>query len=434
MSLRTKIFFIGIGGIGVSAMAQMALSGGAQVSGSDLAESEITKMLRDSGIAVTIGQSLDFIPAGTELVVYSNALKKSAPDFLQKLQERFSLLSYPEYVAKVTKGMRTIAIAGTHGKTTTTGMISKILLDAKRDPTIIIGSILKDIGSNFRVGGSDLLVLEADEYQKAFLNYWPQILVITNIAEDHLEYYGSLAHIQETFRELARRVPSGGAIICNPTDPQVAPILTGLACQIIDYTAFDLEAAALPLPGAHNRANARAALALAQRLGVDRAGALSSLASFGGTWRRFELRGVTDSGALVYDDYAHNPEKIRAALSGARELYPDKKIIAVFQPHLYSRTKLQFAQFLKSFDDADKVVVLPIFASREKPDPSISSEMFVRELSKSRAGVQYVATFAEAVEQLSAAREDSIIVLLGAGDIYTLSKQLLSLVNQPVVV
>jgi len=419
---------VGIGGIGISAIARMMHARGVHVSGSDVAESEVTKNLREAGIGVTIGQSLDLIPPNAELIVYSNAIKKLDDDFFEKLKSLGQpMKSYPELLGEVSKDMCTIAISGTHGKTTTTGMIGTMLIDLALDPTVVVGSLLLREKSNFIQGKSDIFVTEADEYRRAFHNLYPTILIITNIDLDHLDYYKDLADIQSAFYELALRVPENGAIVCNPNDPHVMPILAGIKAKIIDYTKENIIGLSLRFPGAHNIENAQATLGVAHILNIDHTQAIKSLNGFQGTWRRFEYKGETKNGALVYDDYAHNPQKIRAALAGTRELYAQQRIVAVFQPHLYSRTKFLLDDLAQSFGDADEIVLVPIYAAREHDDGTISSDMLAQEISKHNRLVRSLSSFEAVTNHLNdTVQKGDVIMLLGAGDINNLASTLIT--------
>lgn len=422
-----RVYFIGIGGIGISAIARMFLAQGAWVAGSDIGSNEITKELEKLGAKIDFGQALELIPKNLDLVVYSKALEVSAPDFLSQIQDLgMPVLSYPETLSLISKDKFTIAVSGTHGKTTTTAMVGKIMIDGKCDPTLIVGSLLNDVKSNFVAGKSDYFLIEADEYRRAFLNLYPKILVITNLDADHLDYYRDLADVQSAFIELVRKLPADGVLICNPNLPNLLPILECANCPILDYSSVDVSGIKLKVPGTHNRENAKVALTLAGVLGVDQKTAQVALEEFSGTWRRFEYKGKTESGALVYDDYAHNPHKVRAALQGARELYLDKKIYAVFQPHLFSRTKTLLEEFGRSFALADEVLLLPIYPAREVFDSSISSEMLGEKIKSNGQSVKNFDSFDLVAEYLKIqSQKDDIVLIIGAGDINNLTKQVL---------
>jgi UDP-N-acetylmuramate--alanine ligase len=424
-----NVFFLGVGGIGLSAIARMFLLEGKNVSGSDVSDSEILNELKKLGAKISIGQSILDVPKGTDLVVYSGAIPVADPKLFGEIKKlKTPSISYAEALGLISRGKKTIAVSGTHGKTTTTAMIAKILIDAGFQPTVIIGSLIKDpITSkkvNFINGGGEYLIVEADEYQRSFLNLQPQILVVTNIDADHLDYYKDLADIQSAFAELAVKVPKNGVIVTNFSNANVVPAIDAARAPVLDYHSADIFGLALKFPGEHNRENARAALTVSDFLGVPREKAIESLNKFEGSWRRFEYLGKTPNGVSVYDDYAHNPQKVRAVLAGAREIFPKSRIVAVFQPHLYSRTKSLFLEFSNSFDDADEVIFLPIFPAREKFDPSISSEMLSSEVARKCPGktVLHIGQFERVEDYLrNLSDQETVIITIGAGDVYKIA-------------
>lgn len=421
-----RVHFIGIGGIGVSAIARLMVVMGKTVSGSDSSRSPITDELEKMGITVHIGQRAENITNDMDLVIHTIAIKEDNPEMVAVKALGIPTMTYPETLSVLSKDMYTIAISGTHGKTTTTAMIAKIFMDLKLDPTVIVGSILKDYNSNLIVGKSKYFIVEACEYQRSFLNLHPNILVITNIDLDHLDYYKDLADIQSAFRELALRIPKDGAVICNPKDERVMPVIQDLECTIIDYTTFTHNLR-LKTPGEHNRQNAGASLAVCAFIQIDTSLAQDSLLNFSGTWRRFDLKGKTSNGTAIYDDYAHHPKEILSALSGMKEMYPNSHRVAFFQPHLYSRTKEHLDDFGGAFKDVDEVYILPIFAAREKADDSINSEMLVEKISQTGKSSVYVKNFDEALAQIQKLGENDVVINIGAGDIYKLSELAISL-------
>ncbi|TSC61709.1 MAG: hypothetical protein Greene041614_927 [Parcubacteria group bacterium Greene0416_14] len=418
------VHFIGIGGIGVSAIARMMLSVGKQVSGSDRSESFVTKELSKLGVTIALKHSSKNIPENADCVVFTNALTKDNPELRAARKKNIPVLSYPEMLGIVSEGTYTIAISGTHGKTTTTAMIAKVLKDGGLDPTVVVGSLLKS-GSNFVAGNSKYFVVEADEYKKAFLHLHPNILVINNIDEDHLDYYKDLADIQDAFGMLAQRVPADGFVVCDTQNPHIAPVLKELSYSIVDYPMYMLQNVKLQVAGEHNRMNAAAAYAVGKILGIGEDSIEKSLSRFEGTWRRFEYKGKMESGALVYDDYAHNPQKVRAALQGAREKFPNKRITVVFQPHLYSRTKLLLSAFAQAFTAANHVIIAPIYAAREMPDPTISGEILANAIRDMRGEAVYVEEFDEIVSHIQkTAGKDDVVIAMGAGDVYKIGEAL----------
>lgn len=423
-----SVHCIGIGGIGLSAIARMFLLAGKKVTGSDRSQSKVTSGLEKLGVKIFFSHNASNITEDCDLVLYSNALPVDNPEILEAKSRKIPTLSYPEILGLVLKDKFTIAISGTHGKTTTTAMVGKILIDAGLDPTIIVGSFIKNLESgeetNFVSGKSGYVVVEADEYKEAFLNLSPRILVITNIDEDHLDHYRDLAHIQETFGKLVGKIPREGFLVTDIDNFHIEPVLENAKCAIIDYTSL-ASVWKLSVPGNHNTANAKAAATVAGILGVSGEVIKKSLESFLGVWRRFEYKGETIVGALVFDDYAHNPQKVSAALASARALYPEHKIYAVFQPHLYSRTKTLFKKFVDAFGDADHVILAPIYAAREDFDKEINSEMLAEALRAKGKDAQTFASFTEIVEYLAKnLRRGDVCIVMGAGDVDKVSREI----------
>ncbi len=428
MKIPQHIYMLGIGGIGMSALAQLLQHQGKEVNGSDREESPVVSMLAEKGIAVAIGHDTCNIPADCGLLIYSDAVPASNAERLRAQEMGIPERSYFEALGEVSKNTRTIAVSGTHGKTTTTGMIAKILSDAGKKPTAIIGSIVKDFGSNFLAGSDDLLIVEACEYRDHLLKLSPEILVITNIELDHTDYFPSLAAVQKTFRTAAEKVPAHGVIVTNPELANVAPILQNVQAKVIDYTHKAI--GSLQLVGEFNRENARAALATALAVAPDISpeAAVHALAAFKGSWRRFEYKGETPSGALVYDDYAHHPTAVRKTIEAAREKFPDKKIIIAFHPHLYSRTRDFMDDFAEALAAADEVVLAPIYAAREEPIPGVSSDVLAEKISalgtSARACASLHDVYLYFTERYKPKAESCLIITMGAGDIYKVAEQI----------
>jgi len=420
-----NIHFIGIGGIGISAIARMLLLEGKNVSGSDMSDSSIIDELKKAGAKILIGHNSKNLPKNTDLIIYTIAINDKNEEFIEAKRRKIKMITYPESLKEISKDKYTIAISGTHGKTTTTAMIAKIMLDAGLDPTVIVGSLLKDVKSNFIAGKSKYFLVEACEYRKSFLNINPTITIVTNIDNDHLDYYKDINDIQTAFCEFIHKVPKKGYIICNPKDKIVAPILTDLQGTVIDCNEFEDEKIELKIPGKHNIKNAEMALATAHLLGIDKQKALESLKGFLGTWRRFEYKGVNPNGVIIYDDYGHHPTEIKATLCGAREFFGNKEITVVFQPHLYSRTKILFNDFIEAFGDADNLVISPIYSAREVFDPTISSDMLAKKI-QIKNKVMSLVNFREIEKYLkSNLKKGDILITIGAGDVYKIGENLL---------
>lgn len=426
-----NIHFIGIGGIGISAIARMMLSEGKNVSGQDMQDSEILQELKKAGAKISVGQDFAKIPKKTDLIVYTIAIENYDTELFENLNnQEIPIRSYPEMLSIVTKGKYTIAISGTHGKTTTTGMIAQILRDTDNDPTVVVGSLLVGDNTNFIAGGSQYFVVEACEYRRSFLNINPDILVITNIDADHLDYYKDMDDIKSAFRELALKVPKDGFVICNPTDPHIIDVVAGIDATVIDYERFFDENMILNLPGIHNKKNASCAIAVAKCIDIDQARAVEVLQGFAGVSRRFELKGELGSSTKIYDDYAHHPAEITASLQGFRELYPasdDWKLTVVFQPHLFSRTKAFLEEFTKCFADADTVLLLPIYYAREDDDGSISSTVLSDKINESGINAKDFTNFEQAYKYIMDMDlgEKDILITMGAGEAFVIGDKLL---------
>ncbi|MEK7136436.1 MAG: UDP-N-acetylmuramate--L-alanine ligase [Patescibacteria group bacterium] len=455
INLKTikKVHFIGIGGIGVSAIARMMMLEGKIVSGSDMSPNMVTAELAKLGATIYDHHDAKHLPADADLVIYTIAISPSNPEFAKAEELGIPMLTYPEALGQISRDKYTIAVAGTHGKTTTTAMIAKVFLDGGLDPTVVVGSFLKDPirnnsdqkslisngassqspkssaddrPSNFIAGKGKYFIAEACEYRRSFLNLYPKILVITNLEEDHLDYYKDLADIQLAFKELAERVPADGYIVCNTADPHLAPVLAEVKAKVIDYAKINAEGLQLKFPGAHMVADAKAALAVAEVIGVSPSTALRALNEFRGTWRRFDYQGQTANGVDVYDDYAHHPDEVRATILAAREKTKGK-VVVVFQPHLYSRTRDFLQQFGRSLSLADEVILLPIYAAREHDDGSINSQVLSQEINNQAGKSEAVADFALAAEKAKTmAGPEDIILVMGAGDVVEVSKLLLA--------
>ncbi|MHB1086809.1 MAG: UDP-N-acetylmuramate--L-alanine ligase [Minisyncoccota bacterium] len=419
-----NVHMVGVGGIGMSALAQLLASRGHSVVGSDREESPVTEMLAQKGVRVVIGHDGCNIAADTDLLIYSDAVPSSNQERVRAKEMHIPEMSYFEALGLISKTAKTIAVSGTNGKTTTTGMLAKILRDCDKSPTAIVGSIVRDFESNFLPGKEELLIVEACEYRDHLLKLHPEILVITNIELDHTDYFPDLETLQATFRTAAERVPPHGIIVTNPYDPVIAAVLGSAKAPILDYTTQSVPE--LALIGEFNRENARAAKAAAraafphlQEEFIDK-----SLLGFKGSWRRFEYRGETPGGALVYDDYAHHPTAIEKTIEAARERFPDKKIIVAFHPHTYSRTRSFMQEFARALATADESIVAPIYAAREEADPAVTSEVLADVTRRLGGNALALGTFDEIRDTLLRYDDQYLIITMGAGDIYKVAEQI----------
>ncbi len=430
MNIPQNIYMTGIGGIGMSALAQLLAQQGKTIAGSDRDESPTTALLEEVGVPVDVGQRAENVPAGTELLIYSDAIPESNPERMKAHERGIPELSYFEALGEISKGIRTIAVAGTNGKTTTTGMLAKILQTADKNPTAIVGSIVRDFGSNFLASPAGVLtkegpfVVEACEYRDHLLKLDPEILVITNVELDHTDYFPTLDALVETFRTAAHKVSRDGYIVTNPAGPNIARVLADASAHIVDYTQVNIPE--LNQIGEFNRENARAAAAAARAAfpdvpqdTIDRA-----LTDFKGSWRRFEYKGETPLGALVYDDYAHHPTAIGKTIEAAREKFPNKKIVVAFHPHLYSRTKSFLSEFAIALATADRSLIAPIYAAREAPDPSVSSRILALRTAEIGGDSTAYESFDEIRDELLTCGSDTLIITMGAGDIYKVAEQI----------
>jgi len=397
-----KVHFLGIGGIGVSALARYYLSLGHQVSGSDLASSEITDALKKAGVNITIGPNI--IPENIDLIIHSPAVKVT--------KAKVRTLSYPEALGELTKKYFTIAVTGTHGKTTTTAMLALVLIEAGLDPTVILGTKMKEFGnSNFRAGQSKYLLIEADEHFASFLNYWPKIIVVTNIEADHLDFYKNLANIKTAFNEFIGHLPKDGVLVDQKS---------------ISSKDFPLIKRILKVPGDHSVYDASLALNVARALKISDKVSLKALAKYQGAWRRFEI--VKTRPFVLIADYGHNPVKALATLKAAREKYPHKKIWCVYQPHQYERTYFLFKDFVRAFREAptDHIIITDIFdvAGRESGEirQKVSSQKLVEAIAQDN--VSYLAKEKVVPFLKKNVKRGEVLIVMGAGDIYLIDKKL----------
>ena len=399
-----NIHFLGIGGIGVSALARYYLAKGHEVSGSDLASSEITQALEKLGAKIFIGQEdIKNISKNFDLIIYSPAVTVR--------RQTSNILSYPEALGELTKNHFSIAVSGTHGKSTTTAMVSLILIKAGFDPTVIIGTKLKEFGdSNFRAGKSDYLIIEADEHMASFLNYWPKMIVLTNVEADHLDYYKNLKNIKKAFKKFTSHLPKDGILIKN----------SKFKSQNLKLKIKNI----LKVPGEHNVANALAALTCARTLKIPDKISFKALSEYKGAWRRFEI--VQTKPFVLISDYGHNPTKAMAGMKAAREKYPNKKIWCVYQPHQYQRTYYLFKDFVRVFRKApvDKLIITDIYdvAGREEKEikNKINSEKLVKAINKKN--VIYLPKDDILNYLKNNLKNGQVLIIMGAGDIYNLVK------------
>ncbi len=427
MERRRIVHFIGIGGIGMSALARWFLARKWAVFGSDTTEGKITLDLKKQGLKVKIGHKKGNLRPKTDLVIYNSAILRDNPELKEARRRDIAIFSFSEALGELTRHYETFAIAGAHGKSTTTSLLALVLLRARWDPTIIVGTKLKELtppadGSNFRMGRSNYLVLEADEWKAAFLHYSPTYAIITNIDKEHLDFYKNFSNIKKTFLKFVGNMRPRGVLVANHDNnnlyalrSQIQKIVKARHTKVIWYSVDQSSPALIAklkknisIPGAHNLSNALAVYTLARHLNVNEKIIFSVLKSYHGAWRRFEYRGELrirnkesgirdgklktkrDSAVIpnsrflipVYDDYAHHPTEIAATLGAFREKFPRAHLICVFQPHQAKRLKLLFKEFTRAFKDADTLVLLPVYkvAGRDKESPRYNSRALAKKI------------------------------------------------------
>ncbi len=440
-----KIHFIGIGGIGVSALAQYYLAKGVEVSGSDLTSSEITELLISKGAKLLIGEhKAENISKDLDLVVYSPAVPEDNIELgqarkFQSSNPELMIKSCPQLLGKLSKDYFTIAVSGSHGKSTTVAMVSLILIKAGLDPTVIFGTKLREFGdSNFRLGKSNYLIIEADEYQASFLNYWPDIIALTNIEEEHLDYYKNLRSLLEAFKKFIGHLSKHGTLIVNKDDKNIQRIL-GSRFKIQNYSIRQEEAKRLKkilkIPGEHNVSNALAALTVARALNIPEETSFKALSEYHGAWRRFEIKEIRekDNQFTILSDYAHHPTEIKATLIAAREKWLDKKIWVVFQPHQHQRTFYFFEKLVNVFSAAkiEKLILVPIYdvAGREEIEfrEKVNALKLVQAIKKEKrdkkGDILYISTIKKTKFFLEKNLQGGeIVIIMGAGNVYELTK------------
>jgi len=451
-----RVHFVGIGGAGLSAIARVLMEQGAEVSGSDLVRSPVAEALARDGARVFVGHRVENV-AGAEMIVVSSAVPASNVELQAARAAGIPVLKRPEFLARMMEGRLGIAVAGTHGKTTTTAMVASVLLEAGLDPTFIVGGVIAGLETNARAGEGPFFVIEADEYDRTFLSLRPTVAVVTNVEHDHPDCYPTFVDFRAAFEEFVTLVPPEGLLVVCWDDPvarelgqrrraagaavtffglgegaelraeEVRPNFAGGVDFLATRGARMLGLVRLRVPGAHNASNAMAALAVADFFDVSARVAREALREFRGVGRRFEVKGEAD-GVVVVDDYAHHPTEIRATLQAARERFPEHSLWAVWQPHTYSRTLTLLEDFARAFDAADHVIVLPIYAARETDTLGVSSAEVVAAMEHPDA--RCACSRDEAVVWLGTELQPGDVVLtLGAGDGYRVGEWLLEVLG-----
>ena len=449
-----KIHFIGIGGIGLSAIARLMKEKGREVSGSDMSPSLMTEKLEKLGVKIYIGQSEENISQDTGLVIYTTAVPRDNPELRRAKELKIKTITYPESLGLVFNDKYGIAICGTHGKSSVSAMAGLLLDDAGIDPSIIVGSIMPKYDGNLRVGKSKYFVAEACEYERSFLNLYPKIIILNNIELDHADYYKDIDDIRRAFDEFVSHLPEDGILIMNGDDETVSSIKYQVSSVVkfglsetnnvradniefgdgevkfnVVYNNKDLGEFVLKVPGLFNVYNVLGVIALGFTLNISVEIIKRSLLNFSGIWRRFEIKGEYKN-ALVISDYAHHPTAIKATIKGTRQFYSGRRIFTVFQPHQHNRTKKLYKDFLNSFDGADVVILAEIFdvAGREESDDqNISSLDLVNDIKKkNRNSIFYTKDLKETRKLIDEKiKPDDILLIMGAGDIYEVADELI---------
>ena len=455
ISLRGRcIYFIGIGGIGMSAVARILINEGCVVAGSDVRQSSLTSTLEKMGASINTKQDGSFMSSETDMVVISAAISEDNPDLKTARKMGIKVVKYSQILGSLMKEKRGVAISGTHGKTTTSAMVSTILKMAGLDPTFVIGGEVPDIGGNSYLGKGNLFVAEACEYDRSFLNLAPQVGVITNIEEDHLDYYENIEKIINAFGDFVSLISKDGLLVVNSNDANTAFAIKRANCRVETFSLDNssdwrgeilftrnginkfsvyrkdqyFDDFSLRIPGSHNILNALAATAVCTFVGVNKDIIKAALMSYKGADRRFQIVGVKNN-ITVIDDYAHHPTEINVTLKAAREFYPDKRIWCIFQPHQYSRTRHLLNGFAKSFQNADKVILADIYAARDSEfeQTAINASKLCEETRKAGVDVQYIPQLSDIVDFIYAnARRGDIIITMGAGNIWKVAYDLVS--------
>lgn len=449
---KEHIYFIGIGGISMSGLAEILASRGHQVSGTDVKETAVTKHLQSLGIHINFEHRAENITDDITLVVYTAAIHDDNPELRAAHEKGIRIMDRAHLLGQIMDEYHdSVAVSGTHGKTTTTSMVSEILLAAEKDPTITVGGILPTIGSNLRIGNSPYFVAEACEYFDSFLQFNPFIAIILNVESDHLDYFKTLENIRRSFHAFAQRVPDKGLLVISEKIDNVEELTDGLTCHVETFglsekanwraenivheadgrNSFDVyhnsaffTTIHLHIPGEHNITNALAAIAASAFLGAAPEDCVKGLHHYTGTERRFQLKGKKD-GITVIDDYAHHPTEIKAALAAAQNVQHNTTW-CVFQPHTFSRTRFLFDEFGEAFGDADEIIIADIFAARETDDGTVSAAQLAERIAQTGKSARYVGDFAAIEAYLREhCKSGDLLMTVGAGDVYKIGENFL---------
>ncbi|MEN3037538.1 MAG: UDP-N-acetylmuramate--L-alanine ligase [Candidatus Kryptonium sp.] len=452
-----KIHFVGIGGIGMSGIAEILIDQGFKVTGSDKQLSEITERLENLGAKIYQGHAPEHVEPDVDVVVYSSAVRMDNPEIQEALRRKIPVIRRAEMLAELMRLKYGVGIAGTHGKTTTTSMVGLILIEGGFDPTVIVGGVLRDLGgTNARLGHGNFIVVEADEFDKSFLQLTPTIAVITTLEPEHLDCYGSVEELKSAFVDFANKVPFYGFVVLCLDEPMIQDIIPRINKKIITYglsAQADVQAVEpefkerkssytliykgkdygrinLQVPGIHNIKNSLASITVGMELGIEFEKIKSAVEKFKGVYRRFEIRAEVN-GIMVVDDYAHHPTEIKAVLQAAKDGWK-RRVVAVFQPHLYTRTRDFYQEFGRSFFNADVCIITDVYPAREEPIEGVSGELIANSArSFGHKEVHYVQDKKQIPDYvLNLARSGDMIIFMGAGDITKICGDFIKKLNE----
>lgn len=455
LNMYKNIYFVGIGGVSMSGLAEILLDRGYKISGTDVGISDTVKHLSDLGIKINIGHKYENITGDIDLVVYTAAVKDDNEELIAARDLGIKTIKRSELLGHIMNGFqKSVAVAGTHGKTTTSSMVSEILINADFDPTVTIGGNLKSIGGNIQIGKSDYFVAEACEYCDSFLNFNPYIGIILNVDCDHLDYFKTFDNIKASFNKFAKRIHENGYLFIDKDCKSIDVVTKDLNCHIVTFSITDdsadyyaknivlhdcgkasfdiyfrgemLSHVDLDIPGKHNVLNATAAFAVCYTLGASVQKIVEALGNYEGADRRFQYKGVYKTSKVI-DDYAHHPTEVAATLRAAQELNRNK-LWCIFQPHTYSRTKNLLSEFSEAFYGVDKVILADIYAAREKDLGEINSKILADEINKKSNNAIYIGDFKKIEEYIRENCSDNdVIITMGAGNVYTIGEDLIKL-------
>ncbi len=437
MKAGKRIHCIGIGGIGLSGLAQILHEQGHTVSGSDMNESHLLEAMKEKGITIYIGHDETHVDDTVDMVIYSSAIPETNPELTYARHHNIETITFSEAISDFTMDNYTVAVCGTHGKTTVTSMAALVMVEGGEDPTVVVGSQVEQLNnSNYRQGNGEIFLVEACEYKRNFLRYNPNIIILTNLEAEHLDYYKDLEDYKSAFKEFIEKLPKDGYLIANIDDANVRDVIADQKANVITFSAHNDDAdykirdnmLKLSVPGSFNKMNALAAYILGDLLEINRETIIKTLNNFKGSWRRFDVMGEYNN-IIVVNDYAHHPTAIKSTLKATREKYPEKKICCIFQPHQYNRTKQFLPEFASSFKNADTVIIPNIYQVRDtkKDMESISVNDLIQAVKQEGIKTYHLDTYEKIKTYLKDNKDNvGVALIMGAGDIWELGEYLVA--------